>query len=503
MSVSITVDGKVWIADSLDDAPEDAKRALIACYSMGGTPKIEPVTTFAIPMTDPATLPSAAGVRAVPQPIGHDIPFPETRPVTGSALGFSAGWDNPGKGDVLDVSAKARIEAQHAALISAGVEVKSESQVAATGTRMMRLGYENQAARKAEHDAKLPIEQVAAEITARIASEHREDIEMSAAELSRSITVNGKIHVGGRALTEQAIRGLAARLESPMLGYLLGLRERMIAEPKHPMVQADKERIAEVLRHECARNPSVKLQLRTRNGGSDDVYACVSPSYVEADATTILPEILGALDPSTRATFAYDPASTQWEIRASVWTPTPVEEQAIGEAFEGYVSLRSRDNGTSKFRGDGGVTLIACYNAGTYNAGGAAVSRVHRGRVSRDVDAMIATATKSIGALCNAWGMARAAEIPMTPEERAEGDKFLSALWLDMLKSKPLEGVLVGRKADHVSGLVSAYHAERRDHDKLVRADMAQSWTRYIQNQPADVRRDAEAAIGSWLVGAS
>ena len=485
MAVRITVNGQAWIADSVTEAPEDCQRAMVACFTMGQRPTIETVAkaTIATPFSGSSQ--------------GAGLPFPDAVTVNGTT------YESP----PVPVNAAERIQAQHTALRDAGVNIGGMRVMGHVGAGVSykdqtHYSTKTQDRRKAEHEKKMSLHDVAHAITESIQAEHREDVEMSAAELARNITVNGKIHVAGRALTEQAIRGLAARLESPMLGYVLGLRERMISEPKHAMVQADKERIAEVLRHECARNPDVKLQLRTRNGGSDDVYACVSPSYVPADATMILPEILDALPPDTKASYAYDPASTQWEIRASVWTPTPVADHAVGEAYEGYVSLRSRDNGTSKFRGDGGISMLACLNAMSYNAGGASVSRVHRGKVARDVEAMISVAKRSIDAVCAAWGLARAAEIPMSPEERASGDKFLSALWLDMLKAKPLEGVLVGRKSEHVSGLVSAYHAERRDPVKLVRSDLAQGWTRYIQKQPADTRRDAEAAIGSWLVDA-
>lgn len=462
--VTVTIGSQSWTGEDLASLPEDCTRAMVAAYASGQPPQIATAPV--------AVMPAQAVVEAV-----------------------GKGYNEFG-GSLRDEEAAKRIEAQHAALNAAGVKVDSKVQVASTGTRMMKVGYETQASRKAEHEAQRALVDVAHDLDARIAREHREDMTMSAGELARSLTVNGKIHVAGKALTEQAIRGLAARLESPMLGYVLGLRERIVAgESKGD----DKARIADVLRHELLQASDTTLKLRTRNGGCDDIYAVVSPSYVEADAPSILPEILAVLPEDTRATFAYDPTSTQWEIRASVWTPTPVEEQAIGEAFEGYVSLRSRDNGTSRFRGDGGVTLIACYNAGTYNAGGEAVSRVHRGKVSHDIRAMIYAASKSIDVLCNAWGKARQTIVEQPKDAGAE---FLSALWTDMLRSKPLVGVLAGGMGN-VPGLVSAYHAERRNPEKLVRADLAQAWTRHIQGQPASNRRDAEAAIGSWLVGAN
>jgi hypothetical protein len=461
--VKVTIGTDSFTAESLDALTDEQSRRMVAAYASGNAPKVETVK------------------------VEEERPFGPT--------------NDDFRGAHVDQAAVVRIEAQHAALNAAGIKVDTKEQVAVTGTRMATMGYETMQARKVEHDAKRPLTDVAHAISTLISAENRTDVDMSARELGAGITVNGAIWVNGQKLTEQAIRGLATRLESPMLGYLLGLRDRMVESSAKEARDEDRAMMAEVLRHECKRNPDAKLRLRTRNGGIDDVYAILSPGYVPADATSILPEILDTLHGDTRATFSYDPKSTQWEVRASVWTPTPVAEMAIGEAFEGYVSLRSRDNGTSRFRGDGGVTLIRCFNASTYNAGQASVSRVHRGRVASDIAAMVRAASKSIDTLCDAWGVARRTVIrPTDAQAKLEGDAFLSALWVDMLRQKPLEAVLRGRTNEHAEGLVKAYHAERRDPQNLVRADMAQAWTRYIQGQPSDVRRDAEAAIGSWLV---
>jgi hypothetical protein len=84
----------------------------------------------------------------------------------------------------------------------------------------------------------------------------------------------------------------------------------------------------------------------------------------------------------------------------------------------------------------------------------------------------------------------------MTIEDAIPG--FYS--WLLRDRSSELAGVLPGRTAMHVEGLTAAFASERRDSTKLVRSDFAQGWTRYIQSQSTPVRRDAESAIGRWLV---
>jgi len=63
-----------------------------------------------------------------------------------------------------------------------------------------------------------------------------------------------------------------------------------------------------------------------------------------------------------------------------------------------------------------------------------------------------------------------------------------------------LVGVLPGRTTQHVERLALAYNAERRNKVDVTRADLAQGVTRYIQDVPAATRRDAERAIGRWVV---
>jgi hypothetical protein len=414
---------------------------------------------------------------------------------------------------VTDETAKARIEAQHAALVSGGIAVDTKEQYFATGTRMADIGYATQQGRKAEHDRKSPIANCAAELRAIVVSEKRRDVEISSRDFGRKLAVNGKITFDGLALGEQAIRGLASRLESPMLGYVLGLRERIAQTSAQKQagdvggilaarIAADKREIAAILAHECEANPDVALKLRTRQG-LGDVFAVLSPSYENADAPEVIGELISDLPPSTRGTFAYDPSSTAWELRANVWTPTPVEEQAVGEAFEGYASYNSRDNGTGRFRGGGGVTLLRCLNASTYCANGIEISRVHRRGVRRDIDSMVAKTVSAIKVLCAAWGVNRKAEVELpngTPISVA-----IPGFWRFALKSpkSDLAGVLTGRSETHVEGLTRALWAEKRDPKTLVRADFAQGWTRYIQDQPAPVRREGEAAIGDWLTSSS
>ena len=197
---------------------------------------------------------------------------------------------------------------------------------------------------------------------------------------------------------------------------------------------------------------------------------------------------------------SYDPRTTAWTIRLDVWTPTKVADQAVGEPFQGFASVGSRDNGTGSMEGGGGIVILACLNAGTYVADGSSVNRRHRGSILVDVAAMMRGAMASIDALCDAWGRAREATIAVP--ERVTIEQAIPGFWRHLLtdRSSELVTVLPGRTETHVANLTAAYHAERRDEARIVRADLAQGWTRYAQAFTADVQRDAERAIGAWTV---
>lgn len=434
-------------------------------------------------------------------------------------LGYSGGFGGSG-GDVMDHEAKARIDAQHAALNAADIRVNASEQVAASGTRMAEGGYVTQSERAREHGEKLPARECIDAIVAEVEAEQRRDVVVSAADIAANLACNGKITLYGRKITVQAIRGLAARCESPMLGYVLGLYERIKADIGQSQVlgaadqseesrasaralvtaaHADRAKIGEILTHELKRAGDTRITLRMRDAGPLDCYAALGPSYGRADAPDVLPKVRDAMHGDARATWAYDPTSTTWEVRAAIWTPTPVQEQAIGEAFEGWVSYRSRDNGTGRLHGGGGVTLLRCYNASVYEAEGARVARVHRGNILTDVGDMTTGAMHAINALCTAWGTNRAAAIEVPSGVTIE--QAIPGFWRSLLTDRrQLAGALGGKTVDRVKQLTAAYFEERRDLDRVVRSDFAQGWTRAIQAESADVRRDAEAKIGAWLV---
>jgi hypothetical protein len=420
----------------------------------------------------------------------------------------------------IDLSAKARIDVQQAVLRAGGltgIGFKGEGgdgeQFFANGTRMMTSGYDTQRGRKSAFDTAPGIREAGAALASLVLDEQREDRKVSAAEFARSIEVNGKLTAFGHTITEQAIRGLTGRLKSPALSYLLGIRDRIVAEgakandvealpPDRDAMARDRAQIAEVLQHECRRAGDVELKLRTR-ATPHDIYAVVSPSYSPADAPEVLAQVLDKMPAGARGTHSYDPTSTSWELRAQVWTPTPVDQQAVGEPFAGYVSFRSRDNGTSRFRGGGGIEILRCLNASVYVSEDATTDRIHVGKVLFDVEAMMAGATRAIALLCRAWGVAaeQVVKVPVIDDSPVPLEVAIPGFWRHLLTTRTSElAMLPGRTERNVEMLTKAFGEERRNPRELVRSDFGQAWTRAIQGQPLPVRREAEVAVASWLL---
>lgn len=479
-----------------EDTAFEVADTLLAEAGGVGMPQIAP---YVAPYSRPETPETPEPAPASEPPGSAPAPVPTV----------SAGFDKPS----VDLVGMARAEALQAGLNAAGVVVNAKEQLYATGTRLMAEGYETQAARKLEHDAMRDVRDAASDLVSRVLAEGRRDYTVTAAELAGKVHVNGAVSVFGLKLSEQALRGICTRLESPAMGLLLGLRERIVSELGKPeatrnlaAIKHDKETIGEILRRELSRFPDVTFKLRTREQYKD-IFAVVSPSYTPADAPEVLEQAIDRLAriDGTKGSCAYDPGSTAWELRAQVWTPTPTHLHCVGEPFEGYTTLQSRDNGTGRFEGGGGVNLIRCMNATVYSSKGAEVSRVHRGRIMVDIDKMVGEATRAIDVLVKAWGVNRQAVVPLPAKLAEQGVSLNAAIpgfWRALLSDKrsAFEGVLPGRTEKHVAGLALAYQGERRDADRLVRADFAQAWTKYIQQQPAPVRREAERAAGDWSV---
>lgn len=410
---------------------------------------------------------------------------------------------------VVDSEAKARNERTQEALREAGMDVDSSRQLYATGTRMAQVGYDTQRDRAREHAGKLPVAEAAAQLVNIIEAERRRNITVDAETFGKKLSVNGALAFDGLKLREQAIRGLLSRMESPALRYVLGLRDRIAGEgckeaPTPEQKKMDRESLVDVLQRECKRFPGLQLNLRARDG-LGDIFAVVSPDYGVADAPEVMPSILDVLPEDARASFSYDPVSTSWEMRANVWTPTPVDMQAVGEAFEGFSSFRGKDNGTGRIEGGGGLLILACLNAGTLVTNSEGVSRVHRKRVLVDLHTMAEGAAQAIVALCKAWSIARGQKIARPADDAGKLIPLVEAIpgfYRHMLTARKgeLVGVLPGRTEGHVKSLALAYQDQRRDTKDITRADLAQGFTKYIQGQATPVRRQAEAAIGKWLV---
>ena len=436
---------------------------------------------------------------------------------------------------VMDTEAAARLSATYDNLEANGIKGIARETTAmgyTPGTRMAEIGYNAQAQRKLDHSTKMPVTEAIEQLNAAINAEQRREVEVSTRELINSISDTGPLKALNFRLTEHALKGLFTRLNAnaegtkdlPLkasgLSRILELRERITTamaldeknrlnrisphiakyEEVARLIAADRAELSHCLRHELNRFPDVRLKLRVReNPALNDIFAILSPSYTVADAPMITPEFLKAGVPDdAKANWSYDPETTAWSIEIATWTPTDTYSQVIGEPVSGMVNFSGKDNGMGRLNGDGGILIIQCLNASLYSAGEVEVSRVHRGRVLFDAQKMLRAALNSINTLSEAWGNNR--KIVIEPPSTITLEQAMPGFWRALMNKGELVSVLPGRKENHVVGLTRAYFDERRDKEKLIRSDMAQGFTKYIQSQPGEVRREAEQAIGNWLV---
>lgn len=479
-------DGSTVLAESLDALSAEDSRRMMLAYAAGAPPTIAPV---------------------VPESIA---PVPPVAPA--SEPKFSS-WSE----QVIDSDAKARIDAQHAAIVAMDPNAKAVlgkggtgTQAYENGTRMMHVGYETVRGYKAEHERMRPLRDVAAEAVATIEGEKRRQINVSAAEAAANVRVeNGKITLFGFRVSEQAIRGWFDRIEGPGLGYVLGLRDRIASNVGRdkPAIARDIAWIVETMQREASVSPDRMMMLRAREGVGD-VFAIVSPDYGVCDVPDALPGLVsGILDdaPNARGSWTYETSSTNWEVRADVFSDTPVDTMAVGEPFKAFAAFRGRDNGTGSWNSGGGFELIRCLNATIYTCELASARVRHRGTKVRDqVWASVDQARKAISLMISGWGRAREQVIAPSKdviEGRKSMDQFLGAMFLDMLKSPEFAGTFPGNSRANADALVATFHAERRDENRIVRADLANAVTRALQKLPTDRAMRAQSAAGAWIVG--
>jgi len=449
---------------------------------------------------------------AEPAPATATIPSPPPRVSGGMPVSPSFGRHE----GVVDQVAKARIDKEHAVLRAAGLTGIGHQGTGGDGEQFFENGtklFDGASAvvgkMQKDHDDLFPFEQSAEELSAAVVAEDRQDVPMTAAQFAAKLAVkDGRICWSGLKIRESALRGLLGpRLKSPALGYILGIGDRLVEERNkdqmdQKVIDADLNKVCEVLHYELMRKPGTAINCRMRIG-QRDVFAVTSLVFKPADAPAVVKQILPLIPKGTKGSWSYDPSTTRWELRAQTMTDMSELEVAVGEAVSGFVSMRSADNGTSSFRGGGGIVCIRCKNCTVYIVETGNSRRRHMGKVMADIKSMIAGSAKAITILGEAWKANREVEIEV-PEKITLQD-FIPGVYTWCLKDRKSElmNLLPGRKADQVAGLTRAYFEQRRDPSRLVRSDLAQGLTSFIQNQSTAVRRDAEERIGAWLVNQS
>src|SRR5215831_4209124 len=426
----------------------------------------------------------------------------------------------------VDDAAKARIDALNADITArTGIDPKAFFE---SGTRMGKDGYDTMDARRAEYDSETPVADKLAAMVDRVRAERRHQIVLPSHDIASKLTMNGVLRFDGYKLSRHALRGLVQRIGSPVWAYLIGLRDRIAADVATiakldgsgtlsrddtakraalvARVATDKARLLTDLQYETATCDDIPVSFRARSG-LGDIFATTSPNYGVADLPDTAPDVLAALPHGVKGSVSYDPESTRWEIRARVFTPTPSDQMAVKEPFEGGASLRGIDNATGKLGGGGYLLFIQCLNASIWRGQTAEIDRVHRANVLRDFALLVRKSTDAIRVLVEAWAASTTAVVE--PPALVPVEDVIPGFYRAMLTARrgELVGVLPGRTETHVKALPLVYASERADRgkhpgDPITRADLANGVTRYVQRFPLPVQNATSAAVGAWLVRA-
>lgn len=394
---------------------------------------------------------------------------------------------------MADAANVARVHRQLDALSAGGYKFDESKLFYKAGTALAEIGYDAQRAAEIEHGETLPALAAVNALVDTIEAERRRDVDVNGADIARAATVSpAGLAIDGQTVRDHALRGLLTRADSSATSYLTALLSRQ--EPGDLALALSAFRQEMTTEHA---NETI-YRLRTR-AGLGDIFAAVSPGYTVADAPTLARSVLDELPDDARATWSYDPTSTAWELRAAIYTPTPTDQQAVGEPFRAFLSARSYDGGNGSIDLAALIEILRCLNASRATLDGDRVRRRHRGNVSLDLPIMLAKAARSLHVLSEAWGLARRSTFELSGLTLADA---IPGIFRDVLVQRKgeLVGVFPGRRETHVQALAAIYPNERRDAEQITRADVAQTFTRYQQSFPAEIRRNAESAAGAWLI---
>jgi hypothetical protein len=397
------------------------------------------------------------------------IPAPE-RTVVSVDEAKAAGVFTPGTwggetngGHKIDLAAAADIAGDVAALASGGLA--ADEAFYAPGTAMLKVGVDRYWTLRKGVESCAPVLECSADLQARVAAERRVDYVVSGEELGKAtLDEGGYLTIPGRA---------PFRLNRKSIVDMLTRNAKVFPGAGQWAQQMGASALASAITDGLRRGGKADVlsssMFRVRDHsetGERVAWAVLGSTYPGrvTDADQILPTMIRELGMgNARGQWSYDPMTSVTEFTGTWVKPLTVPH--VGEIWQGYVTIRTRDDGQGRVWINCGGRRILCINCTEAPFDGVRSGVVHRGSPAAVLKAIIAEGKlrmAEIKPLIERWGLISeiAGEI-VVGDETLTGKEALSAMVLDadMLGATVREA---GINPDALTlALHSAYDAER------------------------------------------
>ena len=341
----------------------------------------------------------------------------------------------------------------------------------APGTPLIQVGKDKFAAKRAEWEARLPVEEIFPLVAAKIAAEKRRDIVCDL----KTLRMDEKGHMFREGAGKPPLPIEAAAFDKLIVGAAIVLPSaRALLHTVDPDVRA------EIWNKQIAKLPvdrPIKIGVRFSAAGTPQIYRAVSPGYGDnLPANVALTDAAALLSgQGMRGQITYDPATTRIAWDACWHAPVSIDPK-VGDIFRAGLRGTSHDAGGGRFRFLTLIERILCVNLTTAEAYGGVVSRVHRGDMGdtrAEVQAMVARTPEIFAQFAADWQITREAEIAKVEisgvrykcvEDALAGLVEREKISADVAKDTLLEVLLTGWKHEPGNSLADMINAITRSH---------------------------------------
>ena len=378
-------------------------------------PQDQPLTTFAPATSTPVSVADAKAAGVF---------------VAGRLGGESNG------GNKIDVEAATRINAQRAMRKSMGLAV--DETFYAPGTEMLQLGVDKYWTLRTPVEAQPPVPDCVKALSARIGKEERRDVVVSAAELATAtLDEGGFLNVPGKQGAVQLNRKSLIDLLRRNTGAFPSATAWALSMGPEALAMS----VTDGFRRGGRDGTLSDSMFRTRNHdttGERVVWAVLGASYGAVDAHVAVAKVADALGLNTaRGQWSYDPMTSCVEFTAT-WV-NPIVVPRVGDTWQGYLKIRTRDDGQGRVWINCGGRDILCINCTEAEWKGDKAGVIHRGTAEAVLARVIEEGKQrlaQIRPLIESWGVLSTIAGSVTVnDEVLTGTQALTAMVLapDML----------------------------------------------------------------------